>query len=338
MDSLSFTDKDIKFKLPFGMIISGPSSSGKTTFLLKFITESKELIHPSPKSIVYCFGEMNSIIPLLQKAGVNVISGIPNEEQIKNFPKPLLLILDDLLLSINEKYLSELFTKKAHHQNFSIIFITQNLFERKIKVARQNSQYLTIMRSPNSMLSVRNIGVQLFPRQLDYFLDSYQQATKQPYGYLLIDMHASSDPLLRLRTNIFKDDEKIFFIPKTEIMVNQLLQDNVDFLKILARTKSGRKQRRLLRLATTSQLLALTEICLNIVKERFKLTNRQKKRLIPYTEFVRHLSRVRSERGARHVLNQKGGGVGVFAALLTPVLLEIAKSIYKNDNSTNQTI
>nr|CAD2187380.1 unnamed protein product [Meloidogyne enterolobii] len=214
MDSLSFTDKDIKFKLPFGMIISGPSSSGKTTFLLKFITESKELIHPSPKSIVYCFGEMNSIIPLLQKAGVNVISGIPNEEQIKNFPKPLLLILDDLLLSINEKYLSELFTKKAHHQNFSIIFITQNLFERKIKVARQNSQYLTIMRSPNSMLSVRNIGVQLFPRQLDYFLDSYQQATKQPYGYLLIDMHASSDPLLRLRTNIFKDDEKIFFIPK----------------------------------------------------------------------------------------------------------------------------
>jgi len=157
---------------------------------------------------------MNSIIPLLQKAGVNVISGIPNEEQIKNFPKPLLLILDDLLLSINEKYLSELFTKKAHHQNFSIIFITQNLFERKIKVARQNSQYLTIMRSPNSMLSVRNIGVQLFPRQLDYFLDSYQQATKQPYGYLLIDMHASSDPLLRLRTNIFKDDEKIFFIPK----------------------------------------------------------------------------------------------------------------------------
>lgn len=132
--------------------------------------------------------------------------------------------------------------------------------------------------------------------------------------------------------------KKYFLFQKTEIMVNQLLQDNVDFLKILARTKSGRKQRRLLRLATTSQLLALTEICLNIVKERFKLTNRQKKRLIPYTEFVRHLSRVRSERGARHVLNQKGGGVGVFAALLTPVLLEIAKSIYKNDNSTNQTI
>nr|CAD2202692.1 unnamed protein product [Meloidogyne enterolobii] len=134
---------------------------------------------------------------------------------IKKYPKPLLLILDDLLLSINEKYLSELFTKKSHHQNFSIIFVTQNLFDPKIKVARQNSQYIIIMRSPNSMLSVRNIGVQLFPRQLDYFLDAYRQATRHPYGYLVIDMHASSDPTLRLRTNIFKDDEeKLIFIPK----------------------------------------------------------------------------------------------------------------------------
>jgi len=65
------------------------------------------------------------------------------------------------------------------------------------------------------MLSVRNIGVQLFPRQLDYFLDAYRQATRHPYGYLVIDMHASSDPTLRLRTNIFKDDEeKLIFIPK----------------------------------------------------------------------------------------------------------------------------
>ncbi|KAF7636007.1 hypothetical protein Mgra_00004588 [Meloidogyne graminicola] len=285
MDSLTFSDKDFKFKLPFGMIISGPSSSGKTTFLLKFISESNELIYPKPKSILYCFGEMNMLVPVLQKSGVNVLSGVPSEEQIKNLPKPLLLILDDLLLSIDEKYLSELFTKKSHHQNFAIIFVTQNLFERKIKVARQNSQYIVLMRSPNAMLSIRNIGVQLFPRQLDYFLDAYKQATSQPYGYLLIDMHASSDPLLRLRTNIFKEDtEKIFFI-----------------------SKNG----------------------------RFRLTTRQKKRLIPYAEFVRHMSRVRSERGARHVLTQKGGGVGVFAALLTPVLLEMAKSIYKSNTTTS---
>nr|CAD2187982.1 unnamed protein product [Meloidogyne enterolobii] len=215
MELQTFSNKDLNFKLPFGMILSGPSSSGKSSFLLKFISEASELIEPKPKSILYCFGEMSHNIPLLQKSGVNVYAGVPPEELIKKFPKPLLLILDDLLLSIDEKYLSELFTKKSHHQNFAIVFVTQNLFDKKIKVARQNAQYIILMRSPNSALSIRNIGVQLFPRQLDYFLDAYKQATNIPYGYLLIDLHASSDPNLRLRTNIFKDDEeKIIFISK----------------------------------------------------------------------------------------------------------------------------
>nr|CAD2176689.1 unnamed protein product [Meloidogyne enterolobii] len=217
LNNNTILNKNLKFKLPFGMIISGPSSSGKSTFLTKLISQAFDLIDPKPISILYCYGEMSSIVPVLQRSGVNVYGGVPSEEMIKRSPKPLLLILDDLLLSIDEKYLSELFTKKSHHQNFAIIFVTQNLFEKKIKVARQNAQYLILMRSPNSALSVRNIGTQLFPRKLDFFLDAYRQATNEPYGYLLIDMHASSDPILRLRSNIFTDDnEKLIFIPKME--------------------------------------------------------------------------------------------------------------------------
>jgi len=215
MEIPSFNDKDLKLKLPFGMVITGPSSSGKSTFLHKFIMEASNLIEPVPKSILYCFGEMSSLVPILQKSGVSVYSGVPPEDLIKRMPKPLLLVLDDLLLSIDEKYLNQLFTAKSHHQNFAVVFVTQNLFDRKIRVARQNSQYLVIMRSPNAILSVRNIGVQLYPRQLDFFLDAYRQATLKPYGYLLLDMHAGSDPLFKLRTNIFKDDEeKIIFTPK----------------------------------------------------------------------------------------------------------------------------
>jgi hypothetical protein len=62
------------------------------------------------------------------------------------------------------------------------------------------------MRAPNNALAIRNLGVQLFPRQLDYFLEAYREATKEPYSFLFIDLHPSSDPILRLRTNIFKED------------------------------------------------------------------------------------------------------------------------------------
>ncbi|CAK5009700.1 unnamed protein product [Meloidogyne enterolobii] len=118
-------------------------------------------------------------------------------------------------------------------------------------------------------------------------------------------------------------------------MVSQIIHENLQFLRLLAKTKSHRKLQRLLRLSNTNQLLAITEICLNIIKARLKLTPRQKKRLIPYADFVRKMSRIRSELGARKILNQKGEGVGMFAALLTPVLMELARSLGNSIKSKN---
>jgi hypothetical protein len=218
MNVSEFSEKDLKFKLPFGMIVVGASGAGKSTFILKFIAQCDQLIEPKPASVAYCFGEMSSLVPLLQKCGVSVYAGVPSEELIKRHAKPLLLILDDCLLDISQKTLSEMFTKKSHHQHYACVFASQDAFDPKIKVARQNAQYIVLMRSPNSALAIRNIGVQLFPKQLDYFLDAYKQATSVPFGYMLIDNHASSDPTLRLRTNIFKDDdEQIIFIPKNAL-------------------------------------------------------------------------------------------------------------------------
>lgn len=73
------------------------------------------------------------------------------------------------------------------------------------------------MRAPNAALQIRNLGVQLFPTQLEYFLDAYKMATSNNYGYLVIDLSAISPPIMRLRTNIFKDSENeelTIFVPK----------------------------------------------------------------------------------------------------------------------------
>lgn len=215
MSISTFEEDELKIKMPFGMIISGPTSSGKTTFLLHLLKFYKNLIIPSPKTVLYCYGEYHSYVPQLQKSGIEVFAGVPPDILLSKLEKPLLLILDDLMLHVKEKFLSDLFTKKSHHQNIGVIFISQNLFEKNIKVARNNSQYLVLMRAPNAALQIRNIGVQLFPKQLDYFLQSYTSATENPYGYLFIDLHAGSNPLLKLRTNIFPDDtEKTVFISK----------------------------------------------------------------------------------------------------------------------------
>jgi hypothetical protein len=128
--------------------------------------------------------------------------------------RPLLLVLDDMMLSASEKYLSDLYTKKNHHQQIFSIFLAQSLFEKNLKVARTNSQYILLTRAPNAILSIRTLGSQLFPRQLDFFMDAYNQATKDAWGYLMIDLHPASNPQLKLRTNIFPSDNRIVFIPK----------------------------------------------------------------------------------------------------------------------------
>jgi len=114
----TYSRNDLKLKLPFGCIISGPSSIGKSTFVKSLILNAKEVIDPIPESILYCYGEYNSLVSDLQRVGVNVYSGAPPEEVIKTQEKSSLIILDDQLYSIDEKYLSELYTKKVPSLEF----------------------------------------------------------------------------------------------------------------------------------------------------------------------------------------------------------------------------
>ena len=206
-------DEQFKFKLPFTAIIGGPQSSGKTTFLLKLIIFIKSMVTPEPAQIVYCYGEYNKSIPEFVKHGVIPHHGIPSESFLNQSKKPLLLILDDLMLEMDKRYLDHLFTVKSHHRNIGVIFVVQNLFEKNIKTARDNSQYLILMRSPSSARQIRDIGSSLFPTKTRKFMEIYDMATADLYGYLLIDTHASTHRDHMLRTDIFPGEfTKIFHI------------------------------------------------------------------------------------------------------------------------------
>lgn len=111
--------------------------------------------------------------------------------------------------------------------------------------------------------------------------------------------------------------------------ISELIHKNAPFLNTISKNKSYKKLKNLLKFATTQELLSLAEISLNIVTQRFQLTTRQKKRLLPYADFVRRMSRIRTEKGARKLLIQKGSGPpGIFGALITPILLALARQLY----------
>lgn len=211
---LILSANDLLFKHPFNMVIGGASGSGKTEWVCKFLKDHNQLITPKIEHVLYCYGVYNNNILKMERSGVETHLGLPTEKFIREKEKPLLLILDDLMLEAKTDFLDLLFTRGSHHWGVSIIFITQNMFEKSMKTARNNAHYLVLLRNPSGQLQIRNLGTQLFPRKMGYFMAAYADATAQNFGYLLVDMHPSSPELSRLRTNIFSSENQAIYLPK----------------------------------------------------------------------------------------------------------------------------
>jgi hypothetical protein len=179
-------EEQLKFPIPSGIVVSGPSGSGKTEWVLRLLQHVAEMFAPQPKSIVWAYGEYSPLIADLERKGIIVHAGAPADEFLKKIPAPFIIVYDDLMGDIEPKRLADLFTKKAHHNNFTVIFLAQNLFDKALRVPRSNAQYLVLMRAPNDMLSIKNLAHQLFPREGHFFQSAYKQACSEPYGYLLV--------------------------------------------------------------------------------------------------------------------------------------------------------
>jgi hypothetical protein len=100
---------------------------------------------------------------------------------------------------------------------------------------------------------------------------------------------------------------------------------NTEYLNKLVKTRSERKKHALILSATPEQILSIVEICANILKSNFTLTNKQKRKLAKYAENYRLIARSRTEKTARKRIQE--GGQFAIAALLAPVLSTIAQEL-----------
>jgi hypothetical protein len=48
----------------------------------------------------------------------------------------------------------------------------------------------------------------MYPGKSKFVVEALKDATKNPYGYLLIDLKPETDERYRIRTNIFPDDDR----------------------------------------------------------------------------------------------------------------------------------
>lgn len=205
------------FQTPTTILLAGCSQAGKSSFVKRLLDHRDVMFSTPPESVIYFYGVHQ---PLFEKmSDVQFHNGLPeNFEKFAKPPEPRLFILDDLILdSVSNKNVGNLVSRGVHHLNCSLLIISQNLYQQG-KVARLislNTHYLILFRSMRDGQTIVNLGKQLYPGRGNLLVESYREAMKEKYSYLLIDMHPhsnSSEPLLS--SKIFPGEGRWTFTSK----------------------------------------------------------------------------------------------------------------------------
>lgn len=189
----------IHFVHPFTAIVAGPSSCGKSHFVTSFLNNVSAICNQSFQKIVWCYDEMQ---PLYNLKNVDYNQGIPDLSMF-NGKQPQLLIIDDLMRESDGRIV-DIFTKGSHHRNLSVFYITQNLFhqgkgQRDISL---NANYIIYFKNPRDKTQIRYLARQVYPENSLFVEEAYKDATKNPHGYLMIDLKQTTDDKHRFKTNI----------------------------------------------------------------------------------------------------------------------------------------
>ena len=185
---------DVRFKVPANFYISGQSQSGKSYLVRRLLRHLNELFYPVPTKVIYCYGEYQKEFDELH--GVDFIEGFPTD--------------------LTQLTQGHLFTRGSHHKGVSVIYLTQNLFPpgKLSRTISLNSHYFIVFKNPRDSLGIATLAKQMFPRRSQYLMESFHDATKKPYSYLLIDCHPQTREELRLRTNILPGERHIVYMHK----------------------------------------------------------------------------------------------------------------------------
>lgn len=200
-----------KFKHPFSCLVSGPSGSGKTILVRRILKNFKACIYNFQQPVLrvlWSYGQWHHFINV--KISDNVIvhyhKGIINDNVLNEF-KPHIIVFDDLLDEIDKnKYLENMFTKKSHHLNISVFFLVQNLFFKTLRTISLNANYIILMKNPRDGAQIMNLARQIFPKKSKRLTEAYDEATKEPYGYIVIDLKPDTPDSMKLRTRITSEE------------------------------------------------------------------------------------------------------------------------------------
>lgn len=241
---MSNEEWNIGFSHPCTIQISGPTGCGKTRFV-RHVLEHR-LIVPFPARIIWVYREWQEDYVALRAIYPHIEFVHGWREQIYDSihaEETNLLVLDDLMCEASDsKELARLFTSGSHHRNLTVIYLVQNVYDKgkSSRTVSLNSHYHVVFRNRRDVSQFGVFASQMAPHRRDWLLDAFDDATREPFGYLLIDNHPRSADEIRFRTRILPGEQAICYAERRDKFVSEP-PPPVDNLDYSARQKQKRR-------------------------------------------------------------------------------------------------
>ena len=204
---------DLTLTSPFTLCLTGSTQSGKSTLTSQIIQRRNEIIYPPIDRVMYCYQEYQT--NLFEKIKLHTPKivfhkGLPTEF---GDGEPLLLIIDDLMSEVSKSEETvKAFTIYSHHKNVSIIFLTQNFFEKgKQRTITLNCKYIVALKNPRDTSFISILGRQMNGGRRNNVLEyAFKDVMSKPYGYLVIDLSQQQNDKFRIRDSLFPENCTIY--------------------------------------------------------------------------------------------------------------------------------
>ena len=121
-----------KFKHPFCMMVTGPSRSGKTQWVLRLLQQRRERINPPVDAVVFCYAHWQDKYDELQRTvpAIQFHRGLPSSSTMTSLRNGI-VVLDDLMeQAVKDANIMSIFTEGSYHNNISVIFLMQNMYQK----------------------------------------------------------------------------------------------------------------------------------------------------------------------------------------------------------------
>ena len=203
---------DATLHCPFTMLVCGASGSGKSFLTLKMLSCKDRVMSFAPEKIVWCYGAagalpMNNISDNENIKNIEYHNGLPGIDLLEG--GNMILIIDDLMQQAKGSgIVADIFTKYSHHNNITCICLLQNIFPKgsEIRNISLNSNYIVLMKNSRDLAQINHLARQMFPGRANCLTSAYQDATKEPFSYLMLDFRNTTNENMRVRSGIFPDE------------------------------------------------------------------------------------------------------------------------------------